>query len=69
MAPEECNMTKFDVVIRNGEIVTAAGSVGCADIGIADGVIVQIGGTLDGRPTRPSVISLCGREGNLQMGR
>jgi dihydropyrimidinase len=42
-------MAKLDVVIRNGEIVTAAGPVGRADVGIADGIIVQIGGTLDGR--------------------
>ena len=41
-------MTKVDLVIRNGEIVTTAGSVGCADIGIANGVIVQIGGELEG---------------------
>jgi dihydropyrimidinase len=42
-------MTKLDVVIRHGEIVTAAGSVGSADIGISNGTIVQIGGVLDGR--------------------
>ena len=42
-------MTPFDIVIRNGEIVTAAGPVGRADIGIADGVIVQIGSRLEGR--------------------
>ena len=42
-------MTKLDVVIRNGEIVTATGSVGFTDIGIADGTIIQIGGVLNGR--------------------
>ncbi len=42
-------MTKMDVVIHNGEIVTAAGSIGCTDIGIADGTIIQIGGALTGR--------------------
>jgi dihydropyrimidinase len=42
-------MAELDVVIRSGEIVTAAGSVGCADIGIADGIIMQIGGALEGR--------------------
>jgi len=36
-------------VIRHGEIVTAAGSVGCADIGISGGTIVQIGGDLEGQ--------------------
>jgi len=41
-------MTTFHIVIRNGEIVTAAGPVGRADIGITDGVIVQIGGRLKG---------------------
>jgi len=41
-------MAKLDVVIRNGEIVTSAGSVGRADIGISNGVIVQIGGILEG---------------------
>jgi len=35
-------------VIRHGEIVTGAGSIGCADIGISDGIIVQIGGALAG---------------------
>ena len=41
-------MTELDVVIRNGEIVTAAGTLGCADIGIHNGVIVQIGRVLHG---------------------
>jgi dihydropyrimidinase len=41
-------MGKLDVVIRHGEIVTAAGSIGCADIGVANGIIVQIGGELAG---------------------
>jgi dihydropyrimidinase len=42
-------MTKLDMVIRNGEIVTAAGSIGCADIGISKGTVVQIGRALKGR--------------------
>jgi len=42
-------MAELDVVIRQGEIVTAAGSIGCADIGISNGIIVQIGGVLAGR--------------------
>jgi len=42
-------MAEFDIVVRNGEIVIAAGSVGRADIGIAGGVVAQIGGTLKGR--------------------
>lgn len=41
-------MTQVDVVIRNGEIVTAAGAIGQADIGIVDGIIVQIGGEIEG---------------------
>jgi dihydropyrimidinase len=41
-------MKKLDVVIRNGELVNAPGSIGHADIGICDGVITQIGGDLDG---------------------
>jgi dihydropyrimidinase len=41
-------MTRLELVVRQGEIVTVAGSVGCADIGIADGTIVQIGGSLEG---------------------
>ncbi len=41
-------MAKLDVVIRQGEIVTAAGSLGCADIGISNGAIVQIGGLVAG---------------------
>ncbi len=41
-------MAELDTVVRNGEIVTAAGSVGRADIGIAGGVVAQIGGTLTG---------------------
>ncbi|MGB3904076.1 MAG: amidohydrolase family protein [Anaerolineae bacterium] len=41
-------MADLDVVVRHGEIVTAAGSIGCADIGISDGIIVQIGGALAG---------------------
>jgi len=42
-------MTKCDLVIRNGEIVTTAGSVGRADIGVLGDVIVQIGGELEGQ--------------------
>jgi dihydropyrimidinase len=41
-------MAKLDVVIRHGEIVTAAGATGLADIGISNGIIVQIGGVLEG---------------------
>jgi dihydropyrimidinase len=42
-------MVGFDVVIRNGEIVTAAGSAGKADIGISNGIIEQIGHNLMGK--------------------
>jgi dihydropyrimidinase len=41
-------MTKLDTVIHNGEIVTATGCLGCADIGIRDGIIAQLGGALRG---------------------
>jgi dihydropyrimidinase len=41
-------MKKLEVVIRNGEIVNATGSIGLADIGISNGVITQIGTNLDG---------------------
>ena len=41
-------MSKQDIVIRNGEIATTAGSAGFTDIGIAHGVISQIGGSLEG---------------------
>jgi dihydropyrimidinase len=41
-------MSKLDMVIRRGEIITSAGSIGVADIGISNGVIVQIGGSLAG---------------------
>lgn len=41
-------MSKTDMVIRGGEIITSAGSIGIADIGISNGVIVQIGGSLVG---------------------
>ena len=44
-------MVEMDMVIRCGEIVTASGSVGCTDIGIADGIIKQIGGEMAGRKT------------------
>jgi len=40
-------MAKFDLVLRNGEIVTSAGSCGIADIGIRDGIIGQIGGGIE----------------------
>lgn len=42
-------MSKVDLAIRHGEIVTAAGSTGSADIGISDGRIVQIGGVIEAR--------------------
>jgi dihydropyrimidinase len=41
-------MEKYDVVIRNGELVNTSGSIGRADIGISNGVIGQIGSNLDG---------------------
>jgi dihydropyrimidinase len=41
-------MAMLDVVIRHGEIVSDAGSLGCADIGISNGIIAQIGGELAG---------------------
>ncbi len=41
-------MKPFDLVIRSGEIVTAAGSLGVADIGIAGGLVKQIGGAMKG---------------------
>lgn len=41
-------MADLEMVIRNGEIVTEAGSMGRADIGISGGVIKQIGGILEG---------------------
>ncbi len=41
-------MSQLDIVIRNGEICTTAGSVGRADIGIANEKIVQIGGDMTG---------------------
>jgi dihydropyrimidinase len=42
-------MAILDVVIRQGEIITAAGSIGRADLGISNGVIAQIGGQLAGQ--------------------
>ena len=42
-------MDKVDVVIRNGEVVTAGGTVGRLDLGIQGGVIVQMGGAMAGR--------------------
>lgn len=41
-------MSKVDIVIRQGEIINSAGPVGIADVGISNGVIVQIGGILEG---------------------
>ena len=41
-------MSKIDLVIRNGELVTAQGSLGPKDIGVCDGSIIQIGGSIDG---------------------
>jgi dihydropyrimidinase len=41
-------MAELDIVIRNGEIVTDTGPTGQADIGIAGGIVVQIGGELEG---------------------
>jgi len=38
-------MAECDIMIRDGEIVTAAGSAGCADIGVSDGTILQRGAT------------------------
>ena len=40
-------MAKFDLVLRNGEIVTSAGSCSIADVGIRDGIIGQIGGKIE----------------------
>lgn len=37
----------FDLVIRGGRVVTAGGS-GIADVGVAEGRIVQLGGTMSG---------------------
>ncbi|CAA9576124.1 MAG: Dihydropyrimidinase @ D-hydantoinase [uncultured Thermomicrobiales bacterium] len=38
-------MSRLDLVIRGGTVVTA-GAVAAADVGIADGVVVQIGGAM-----------------------
>src|SRR5205823_880354 len=38
-------MTQLDLVIRGGEIVTAGGSAR-ADVGVADGLVAQIGGEM-----------------------
>ena len=38
-------MAHLDLVIRNGEIITAGGAAR-ADLGIAGGVVAQIGGEL-----------------------
>src|SRR5438477_4866209 len=46
MATRGTNM--LDLVIRSGTVVTA-GSHGVCDIGIQDGTVVQLGGTLQGR--------------------
>lgn len=40
-------MAQFDLVVRNGEIVTSAGSGGIADVGIRNGIIEQIGGEIE----------------------
>jgi dihydropyrimidinase len=40
-------LAKFNLVIRGGELVGAAGSLGIADLGIANGLIAQIGGEID----------------------
>jgi len=40
-------MAKFDLIVRNGEIVTSAGSSGIADVGIRGGIIEQIGGEIE----------------------
>jgi dihydropyrimidinase len=42
-------MSELDLVVRNGEIVTAAGSMGRADVGVVDGLIARIGGSMQGR--------------------
>ena len=41
-------MPQFDVIIRNGEVVTSAGSLGVMDLGISGGRIAQLGGDLQG---------------------
>jgi len=40
-------MAKYDLVLRNGEIVTSSGRCDCADIGISNGTIKQIGGEIE----------------------
>jgi dihydropyrimidinase len=42
-------MAAFETVVKGGEVVTSAGSIGIADIGISDGRIVQLGGTIQAR--------------------
>jgi dihydropyrimidinase len=42
-------MAELEMVVKGGEVVTSAGSIGIADIGISDGKIVQIGGTIRAR--------------------
>lgn len=41
-------MSRLDLIVRNGELVTDAGLVGSVDIGVLGGVIAQIGGSMDG---------------------
>jgi dihydropyrimidinase len=41
-------MSVFDLVIRNGEVITAQGSQGIGDLGIKNGKIAQIGKNLAG---------------------
>jgi len=40
-------MADMDLVIRSGEVITSSGSIGVTDIGISDGVIAQIGGSIE----------------------
>jgi len=41
-------MAEMDIVIRNAEVVTSAGSSGIQDIGVKDGLIAHVGGVLEG---------------------
>ena len=40
-------MAKMELRITKGEVITSAGSIGLKDIGISDGKIKQIGGTIE----------------------
>ncbi len=42
-------MQIMDLIIRNGEVITPAGSIGQVDLGILNGTIAQIGGSLRGK--------------------